>query len=172
MIILGIDPGTAITGYAVLNVDFGNSTPEILEVSAIKTSKNLNMPQRLKVLHDDLFDVVNKFSPELMVIERLFFNTNVKTAMSVGQARGVPLLIAAHKKMTVFEYTALEAKSVVTGYGRASKQQMQDAVRDYLGLNEIVKPDDANDAIAMVLCFLNKDYTSHITNNNEYNYGN
>ena len=156
MIIIGIDPGTALTGYAVMEYESGLSKPKIKEVSTIRTSKDHDMHYRLKSLYDGLSDVTKRFDPELMVVERLFFNTNVKTAMTVGQARGVPLLLA----------TALEAKRVLTGYGRSNKKEVQEAVKEFMGLDEVIKPDDANDALAMVLCFINKDYESHVSNLN------
>ncbi len=157
MIILGIDPGTALTGYALLEKKKSKKKPELIEVDCIRTKAGIDMHIRLKQLHDELGEVAKKHKPDLMVVEKLFFNTNAKTAMSVGQARGVPLLVAANQKMQVYEYTALQAKKVLTGYGRASKKEMQEAVKEYMGLDEIVKPDDANDAIAMVLCFINKE---------------
>lgn len=92
-----------------------------------------------------------------MVIERLFFNTNVKTAMTVGQARGVALLVGAEYDLPIYEYTALQAKLALTGYGRAEKSVMQEAVQKYLGLTDKIKPDDANDAVAMTLCYLTKE---------------
>lgn len=156
MKVLGIDPGTAATGFAVMDVTDA-SKPEILECSVVKTTAGVDMHLRLQQLHEDLMSISEKHTPDFMVIEKLFFNTNVKTAMSVGQARGVPLLVAASHSMQVIEYTALQAKLVLTGYGRSDKKEMQEAVKDYLKLDEVIKPDDANDAVAMVLCFLEKD---------------
>lgn len=153
MIILGIDPGTATTGYAILDTQ---SRPTILEAACIKTTPDFEMHLRLMGVHDGLLGITKKFKPEVMIVERLFFNTNAKTAMTVGQARGVVLLIAALRNMQVIEYTALQAKQTLTGYGRASKQEMQQAVKTYLKLEKTVKPDDANDAVAMVLCHLIK----------------
>lgn len=158
MKILGIDPGTAKTGYAIIEVKNGSMHPHIYECACIDTPAGIDMSIRLKQLHDNLFDIIEQYSPDLMVVEKLFFNTNVKTAITVGQARGIPLLIAGHKKMLVFEYTALQAKLVVAGYGRASKKEMQEAVRIHMGLKEVIKPDDANDAMAMALCYLDKEY--------------
>lgn len=157
MIILGIDPGTALTGYAIVEKKKTKKEPKLIEVDCIRTKAGIDMHIRLKQLHDELTDVAKNHKPDLMVVEKLFFNTNAKTAMSVGQARGVPLLVAANHKIQVFEYTALQAKKVLTGYGRADKKEMQEAVREYMKLDEIVKPDDANDAIAMALCYINKE---------------
>lgn len=160
MIILGIDPGTASTGYAFIKVSKGvgaKSLPKILTSGVVTTGKDLEMPRRLKYIHIQLTSLCKKYKPSLMVIERLFFNTNAKTAMTVGQARGVALLVGAQYDLDIFEYTALQAKLVLTGYGRAEKSAMQKAVQDHLGLTERVKPDDANDAVAMVLCYLAKE---------------
>lgn len=156
MIILGIDPGTARMGYGVLKVE-KKKGPKILEVDTLITHKDLDMPKRLKFIYEGLSGIVNRHSPDIMVIEKLFFNTNVKTAIAVGQARGISLLASADREMQLFEYTALEAKKVLTGYGRASKQEMQQAVKDILGLDDKIKSDDANDGVAMALCFIKKD---------------
>lgn len=156
MTILGIDPGTARMGYGVLCIE-KETKPQLLEVDTLITHKDLNMPQRLKFIYERLSEIVAKHSPDVMVIEKLFFNTNVKTAIAVGQARGVSLLASADRNIHLFEYTALEAKKVLTGYGRASKDEMQVAVRDILGLDVKIKSDDANDGVAMALCFIKKD---------------
>jgi len=156
MIILGIDPGTARMGYGVLHIE-KDSPPKLLEVDTLITHQDLSMPKRLKFIHGRLSDIVNKHSPDIMVIEKLFFNTNVKTAIAVGQARGVALLASADKDILLYEYTALEAKKVLAGYGRASKKEMQEAVKQHLELDTVVKSDDANDGLAMALCFIKKD---------------
>ena len=159
MLILGIDPGTAKTGYAFVQVDKGvggKKLPKIVTAGVITTGKDLDMPRRLKYLYLQLGSLCKKYKPDLMVVERLFFNTNVKTAITVGQARGISLLVGAEAGIDVFEYTALQAKCVLTGYGRAEKSQMQEAVKTYFNLTEVVKPDDANDAVAMALCHLSK----------------
>ena len=159
MTILGIDPGTASTGYAFVKVGAGvgvKKLPRILACGVVTTGKDLEMSRRLRYIHLQITALCRKYKPDLMVIERLFFNTNVKTAMTVGQARGVALLVGAEHDLDIFEYTALQAKLVLTGYGRAEKSEMQEAVQKYLGLVDKVKPDDANDAVAMVLCHLAK----------------
>jgi crossover junction endodeoxyribonuclease RuvC len=156
MIILGIDPGTARMGYGVLQIKKGKK-PKVLEVDTLVTHQDLSMPKRLKFIYNSLSSIVSKHSPDIMVIEKLFFNTNVKTAIAVGQARGIALLASSDKDIQLFEYTALEAKKVLTGYGRASKQEMQQAVKELLGLDVVVKSDDANDGLAMALCFIKKD---------------
>lgn len=155
MILIGIDPGTARMGCAI--IDFKNDGVTSLVASeVITTSSELEMPSRLKILYNRLAEIISLHKPDSMVIERLFFNTNAKTAINVGQARGISMLAAAHNDLNVFEYTALEAKLVLTGYGRSDKKVMQEAVKDILGLDNIIKSDDANDAVAMALCHLKK----------------
>jgi crossover junction endodeoxyribonuclease RuvC len=156
MIIMGIDPGTAKTGYAIIETNSKQEIPLLHDVSCINTQAGLGMHIRLRQLHDELLSLAEEYKPELMVVEKLFFNTNAKTAMSVGQARGIPLLVAAKMDINIVEYTALQAKLVLTGYGRSSKKEMQEAVRKVMNLDEVVKPDDANDALAMALCYINK----------------
>jgi crossover junction endodeoxyribonuclease RuvC len=151
MIILGIDPGTAKMGYGIVEIR-SNNKPRLVETNDIITPAGMDMHKRLRIIYRSLNGVIKDYSPQAMVIERLFFNTNVKTAMSVGQARGVALLSATNRKMDIHEYTALEAKKLLAGYGRANKKEMQEAVKEILGLTEKVKSDDANDAVAMALC--------------------
>lgn len=155
MLILGIDPGTARTGYGVVDIST-NRKPKLLETNVIVTHTDLEMPQRLKLLHKYLNEVSDKFSPKIMVIEKLFFNANAKTAISVGQARGVVMLVAAEYKMTVEEYTALQVKKELAGHGRADKKVMQETVKNLLGLDTIIKSDDANDAVAIALYYARK----------------
>lgn len=156
MKIIGIDPGTARMGYSIVKTDKKGTTVAILESNVLITFPDTPMPKRLLILYKGMSNVLKKHKPNIMVIEKLFFNTNAKTAISVGQARGVALLAAADWDMAVFEYTALEAKRELTGYGRSSKKQMQEAVKDSLNLEAIVKSDDANDAVAMALCHIKK----------------
>ncbi|KKS14271.1 MAG: Crossover junction endodeoxyribonuclease RuvC [candidate division WWE3 bacterium GW2011_GWC1_41_7] len=155
MLILGIDPGTARTGYAIVQL---SSEPKLIETSTIVTPPELEMHKRLKMLYRELNGIVKKHSPDVMVVERLFFNTNVKTAIAVGQSRGISLLVAANKNIMVTEYTALEAKCALTGYGRSKKKEMQEAVKNILKLESVVKSDDANDAVAMALCYVKKEF--------------
>lgn len=169
MIIMGIDPGTAKLGYALVSVSDSKSEkkgykklPKLLESNVITTPAGMVMQKRLKIIYNNITSISKEFKPDIMVIEKLFFNTNVRTAMSVGQARGVVMLVAGYKRMDVYEYTALEAKKVLTDYGRASKKEMQEAVKEALGLTDKVKSIDANDAVAMCLCFLHKDYETHM----------
>jgi crossover junction endodeoxyribonuclease RuvC len=159
MIIMGIDPGTARTGYALIQVEEDSfEDPKLLACDCIITPAGHDMHLRLHQLHTDLTRIVRKQTPDIMIIERLFFNTNVKTALTVGQARGIPLLVAGKHRLDVVEYTALQAKKVLAGYGRANKKDMQEAVKKYMNFDEIIKSDDANDALAMALCYLHKDH--------------
>lgn len=156
MIILGIDPGTAKVGYGILEIEKGKP-PHLIVAKSLVTTPKLSMPDRLRYIYTSLTSIVNTRTPDIMVIEKLFFNTNVKTAMSVGQARGIAMLVAANANLMLYEYTALAAKKILTEYGRASKQQMQEAVKDTLKLDKLIKDDDANDGVAMALCFIKKD---------------
>lgn len=163
MKIIGIDPGTARMGYSVVEVK-NRGYPKVVDTDVIITPAGIEMQKRLKMLYKGVNSVLKAYTPDVMVIEKLFFNTNAKTAISVGQARGVVMLSAANRNISVFEYTALEAKALLTGYGRSDKKQMQTAVRDMLGLKKIVKSDDANDAIAIALCFIKKDMGDFLKN--------
>jgi crossover junction endodeoxyribonuclease RuvC len=155
MKIIGIDPGTARMGYCIAHSKKDGSY-SIIESSVLVTPAEMVMQKRLQSLYAGLQKIMTKHKLDTMVIERLFFNTNAKTAISVGQARGVAMLAAADWELSVFEYTALEAKKLLTGYGRADKKQMQEAVRQILGLVSVVKSDDANDAVAMAICHIKK----------------
>lgn len=168
MRIIGIDPGTAKMGYSVLDIGEGNF-PKIIETSVITTPPSAEMHRRLELIYNELMDVVDKHTPDIMVVEKLFFNTNVKTAITVGQARGIVMLIAANHDMRLFEYTALQAKLSLTGYGRSDKKEMQEAVKVSLGLAEIIKSDDANDALAIALCFIKKDLEDLLSGKLEIN---
>jgi crossover junction endodeoxyribonuclease RuvC len=161
MKILGIDPGTARMGYSVVEID-GNKSPLMIETDVLITPSEAAMQNRLKLLYKGISEILEKHNPSIMVVEKLFFNTNVKTAITVGQARGIVMLAAADKQMHLFEYTALQAKLALTGYGRASKKEMQEAVKTCLGLDNIIKSDDANDALAIALCFIKKDFDAFL----------
>ncbi|NBO17386.1 MAG: crossover junction endodeoxyribonuclease RuvC [Proteobacteria bacterium] len=156
MKILGIDPGTATTGYCLIDYKDGEK-PVILEASTFDTSPDFSIADRLLYLHKLIDEKIAETKPECLVIEKLFFNTNIKTAIAVGQARGVLLMAAAKHKLDIFEYTALQAKLVVTGYGRSSKKEVQEAVKNYFNLEKIIKPDDASDAVAISLCHIHKE---------------
>ena len=150
MRILGIDPGIAIVGFGVIEYD-GNVF-KVIEYGAVTSPAHTPMPVRLKMVYDDMSYIVKKYMPDEVAIEELFFNTNVKTAISVGQARGVLILSAANSEIPVYEYTPLQVKQAVVGYGRAEKSQVQQMVKAILGLKEVPKPDDTADALAIAIC--------------------
>ncbi len=150
MRIIGIDPGYAIMGYGIIEKD-GNRH-SVVDYGVITTDKDTPMPDRLKILYNGLMDVIAEHQPEEAAVEQLYFNTNQTTGIFVGQARGVAILACANNGLSIYEYTPLQIKTAITGYGRAEKKQMQNMVRMYLGLEEIPKPDDAADALAAALC--------------------
>ena len=150
MIILGIDPGYAIVGYGVL--EYSNNKFKVIEYGAITTDSKENMFDRFKSIYDDICDVMERTKPDFMAIEELFFNSNQKTAINVAQARGVILLAAMNRGIRIFEYTPLQVKQAVAGYGRAGKKQVQQMVKLLLGLKEVPKPDDTADAVAIAIC--------------------
>ena len=150
MIILGIDPGLAILGCGIIRYE-GNHFKTIAYGSII-TPSTMSTPMRLKKIYDELNELIIKYNPEVVAIEELFFNTNTKTALLVGHARGVAVLAAVNNDKEIFEYTPLQVKQGVTGYGRADKMQVQQMVRTLLNLTEIPKPDDAADALAVAIC--------------------
>lgn len=151
MIILGIDPGTATTGYALIK-KLKNSTYEILDFGVITTRKNLSDAARLVILQKDLQELIKKYRPETAGVEKLYFEKNAKTAMAVSQARGVVLFALEKNKIPIKEFTPLQMKSIVCGYGKADKKQVQFMVQKTFGLKNIPKPDDAADALGLALC--------------------
>ncbi|MBI1984934.1 MAG: crossover junction endodeoxyribonuclease RuvC [Candidatus Wildermuthbacteria bacterium] len=151
MVILGIDPGTARTGYGVIR-KIGSSVA-CIEYGCIETSKLKKPEERLLSLEEDLLKVLKKHKPDIMVVERLYFFKNLKSVMPVSEARGVILLAIAKKKLPVFEITPLQAKMAITGYGRADKKQVQRMVQRVLKLKDLPKPDDAADALAMAIAY-------------------
>lgn len=154
MVILGIDPGTATTGFGIIKT--ASKKVRLVEFGCIKTEAGEDMSKRLLKLRKELKKLIKEFQPRTMVIERLFFNTNAKTAMTVGQARGVVMLVAAECRLPVFEYTALQAKLALTGYGRADKKEVEKAVKRELKVRRRIKPDDAADALAVAICHVKK----------------
>ncbi len=150
LIILGIDPGIAITGYGVIKTQ-GNSF-KILEYGVIRSSKQMETAKRLQEIYQGVSQIIDLYKPETMAIEELFFNKNAKTALIVGQARGVAMLAACQRGVSVYEYTPLQVKQAVVGYGRAEKQQVQFMIKAILNLQEIPRPDDAADALAIAVC--------------------
>ena len=149
MKILGIDPGTGIVGFGVIETDGRHH--KIIDAGVIRTSKDEKPACRLKSIFDGLNQVIKDDKPDIMVVERLFFARNVTTAMSVSQARGVILLAAELKNLPVAEYTPLQIKQALTGYGRAEKSQIQEMVKVLLSLKQVPKPDDCADALAAAL---------------------
>jgi crossover junction endodeoxyribonuclease RuvC len=150
MRILGIDPGTAITGFGV--VDCQDSKSSIVAAGVVRTPAKQELKLRLHTIYRDLEKIIRQHSPQAVAVEQLYFARNVTTAMSVSQARGAVLLLAAEYKLPVAEYTPLQVKQSVTGYGRADKKQMQEMVKTLLGLKTIPRPDDAADALAIAIC--------------------
>ena len=150
---LGIDPGTATTGFGV--VDEINKKLSLVDYGCIKTSADLDMPSRLNIISEQMKELIDKYKPENVAVEQLFFTTNAKTAIKVGEARGVILLTASQAGVKVSEYTPLQVKMALTGYGKADKKQVQYMVKSVLKCKEIPKPDDAADAVAIAICHLN-----------------
>lgn len=150
MIILGIDPGIAILGYGI--VEYKGNRFKTLAYGAICTEAKESMPIRLKKIYQELTLILDEYKPNAVAIEELFFNKNTKTALLVGQARGVAVLAAAHKSIDIYEYTPLQVKQGVVGYGRADKQQVQIMIKTLLNLKSVPKPDDVADALAVAIC--------------------
>jgi crossover junction endodeoxyribonuclease RuvC len=150
MIILGVDPGTAICGYGIIESD--GDRLRVITFGAITTPSDWKLPRRLEHIYRELTALVTQHQPTDAVVEKLFFSKNVRTALSVGQARGVALLVAAQANLGIHEYTPLEIKQAVVGYGRADKHQIQQMVRVLLELDVIPQPDDAADALAIAIC--------------------
>jgi crossover junction endodeoxyribonuclease RuvC len=150
MKILGIDPGIATTGYGVIQQS--GHQHQALAYGAIITKPHIPLPQRLHELHSNLCSIITKHRPQAMAVEELFFNNNAKTALIVGQARGVILLAGEQFQIPVTSYTPLQIKMAVCGYGRADKKQVQQMIKTLLNLSQIPKPDDVADALATAVC--------------------
>lgn len=150
MIILGIDPGIAIVGYGI--VEYNGNSFKTLDYGAILTDSKETTPNRLNKIYGELGNLIDIYNPDVVAIEELFFNKNVKTAIAVGQARGVIILAAARKNLDIYEYTPLQVKQGVVGYGRAEKKQVQMMVKTFLNLRSVPKPDDVADALAVAIC--------------------
>jgi crossover junction endodeoxyribonuclease RuvC len=147
--IIGIDPGTGRLGFGVIDITAGK--PSLVDAGVITTPPNSEESDRLITIFKELSDIIHDTNPDIMVVEKLFFAQNVTTAINVAQARGVILLTGKQAGLELFEYTPLQIKMSLTGYGRASKQQIQEMVRVLLGLKETPKPDDCADALAVAL---------------------
>ncbi len=149
MRVIGIDPGYAIVGFGIL--DYTNCQFRTISYGAITTEAHTPFPLRLNTIFTDLSEILDKYKPDHMAIEKLFFNTNEKTVINVAQARGVTILPAVQRGITLAEYTPLQVKTTITGYGRAEKYQVQEMTRTLLKLKEIPKPDDTADALALAI---------------------
>lgn len=149
MRILGVDPGLATVGWGVIDTSLGKHKP--IAYGVILTSKDLKLPERLKIIEEDLKCLIDKYKPDEIALEELFFNNNATTAINVSQARGVILLTCVKSCSKLYEYTPLQIKQALTGYGRAEKKQIQEMTKSFLGLTKIPKPDDAADALAVAL---------------------
>jgi crossover junction endodeoxyribonuclease RuvC len=150
MRILGIDPGYAILGYGI--IDMKGNHFSVCSYGAVTTEASMAMPDRLKHLYHQITNIIQEYEPDVVSIEELFFNTNSKTALLVGQARGVVILACANAGLEIREYTPLQIKQGLVGYGRAEKKQIQVMVKTILKLSEVPKPDDTADALAAAIC--------------------
>jgi len=153
MRILGIDPGIALTGFGIVEKE--GVGIKAGSYGHISTESGTPVPDRLKILYDDMVNIVREYRPDVVAVEELFFNKNAKTAIIAAQARGVIILSAVNNGVDVAEYTPLQVKQAVIGYGRASKHQVQFMVKELLRLKEIPKPDDTADALAIAICHAN-----------------
>lgn len=153
MLVLGIDPGTATTGYGLVREDErGNLT--VVAYGVVTTPSKWEMPQRLLAIYEELKEIVQRYQPDSSAVEKLYFQRNVRTAISVGQGRGAALIALASSQLSLGEYTPLEIKQAVVGYGNADKNQVQQMVKMLLDMKEIPRPDDAADALAVAICHI------------------
>ena len=150
MIILGIDPGIAIVGYGV--IEYKGNKFKVMDYGAITTSAGMKVKDRLKIIYDSVIDIIRKHKPDCIAIEELFYNNNAKTVINVAQGRAMPYLAAANTNLEIYEYTPLQVKQAVVGYGRAEKNQVQQMTKMLLNLEKIPKPDDTADALAIAVC--------------------
>ena len=166
MLVIGIDPGTAITGYGLVEENQDGEL-KVIDYGVIHTSSELLDHQRLQRIHTQLSDILSLYRPQWGAVEKLFFQRNVRTAISVGQGRGVALLALAEAGLNIAEYTPLEIKQAVTGYGGADKNQIQQMVRALLDLDDRPKPDDAADALAVAICHIHSAKVKALYNSDE-----
>ncbi len=150
MVIIGLDPGIATVGFGIIQESRGNFSA--LAYGAIRTEAGLPLSERLEIIYNDLNAMLDQFHPDAVAIEELFFNTNITTGISVAHGRGILLLACHQKGIQIFEYTPLQVKQSVVGYGRAEKHQVMEMVKRLLHLEKIPRPDDAADALAIALC--------------------
>jgi len=160
--VLGLDPGLAVMGYGI--IDDSNGELTAIEYGVLSTPARQATPERLRTLYDGVSGLIESYQPDEVAVE-LFVARNLRTALIVGQARGVALLAAANKGLPVYEYTPLEVKQRVSGYGRGEKRQVQEMVRMQLGLDCIPQPDDAADALAVAICHVSESRLSHLLAN-------
>ncbi len=151
MIIIGIDPGTATTGYGVIEKLNGEDI-RFLDCGCIKTLPSLNQGERLKIINEELDKIILKYNPQFVAVESLYFFKNLKTAMPVSQAKGVILFTIAKNNIPILEFTPLQVKMTIVGYGRAEKKQVQKMIQSFLKLDSLPKEDDASDALGVALC--------------------
>lgn len=150
MRVLGIDPGFAITGYSI--IDYIGNKFKLINSGAVLTKAGVSFPQRLTKIYDDLNIIIDEYTPDAIAVEELFFNQNTKTAINVAQARGIILVVGCKRGIPTFEYTPLQVKQAVTGYGRADKMQVQKMVQSILKVEKIPKLDDITDSMAIGIC--------------------
>ena len=149
-VILGIDPGVATVGFGVIEAE--GSRCKMISCGAITTPAHTPLSQRLSQIYHDMLELIDTFKPDCIAIEELFFNTNITTGISVAHGRGVVVLAGQERGVPMYEYTPLQVKQAITGYGRAEKKQMMEMVRRLLNLKSVAKPDDASDALAIAIC--------------------
>lgn len=150
MIILGIDPGVAIVGYGV--IEKNGSHIKMIEYGTIQTDAGMDIQSRLEIIYNEMNSIIKEFKPQEIAYEKLFHQKNSKTIINVSQARGVEILAGKVNNLDLYEYTPLQIKTALTGYGRAVKKQVQESVKRILNLTDIPKPDDAADALAVAIC--------------------
>lgn len=150
LVVFGIDPGYAIVGWGALS--FKSNMYKPIGFGSVETQAQTDFNQRLEIIYDEIYSILNRCRPDALAIERLYFQNNQKTAIKVAQARGVTLLAAQKLKIPIFEYTPLQVKTAVTGYGKAKKPQVMEMTRRLLNLTEVPKPDDTADALAIAIC--------------------
>ncbi len=150
MLILGIDPGLALMGYGLIRFD--DSRLHLIDCGAIVTEAGMPLPRRLKIIHESMLTIIRKHDPDAIAFEELFSGRNVKTVIQVAQARGAAMAAAFSTGAMLYEYTPMQIKQAIVGYGRADKKQVQQMVRVLLGLDDVIRPDDASDAVACAIC--------------------
>lgn len=150
MRILGLDPGLAILGFGIIDEE-GNKL-KLVDYGIINSEPDITFPERLKLLYDDLDFLINRYKPDIVAVEELFYNRNATTAIKVAQARGVQVLCCQQHDLPLYEFTPLQVKQTITGYGRADKKQVQLMVKNLLNMDQMPQPDDAADAIAIAIC--------------------